>query len=78
MATFSKNEVYTATEVVRNFSSILTKVSKAEMKRAFIVKNNRFEAVLLNMDEYERLNEAVVLLEAIYTTKKVKKEEDGK
>lgn len=78
MATFSKNEVYTATEVVRNFSSILTKVSKAEMKRAFIVKNNRFEAVLLNMDEYERLNEAVVLLETIYTTKKVKKEEDGK
>ncbi|CUU86313.1 general stress protein 14 (GSP14) [Campylobacter hyointestinalis] len=78
MATFSKNEVYTATEVVRNFSSILTKVSKAEMKRAFIVKNNRFEAVLLNMDEYERLNEAVVLLEAIYTAKKVKKEEDGK
>ncbi|MFW5619420.1 MAG: prevent-host-death protein [Campylobacter hyointestinalis] len=78
MATFSKNEVYTATEVVRNFSSILTKVSNAEMKRAFIVKNNRFEAVLLNMDEYERLNEAVVLLEAIYTTKKVKKEEDGK
>ncbi|AII14902.1 putative toxin-antitoxin system, antitoxin component, Phd/YefM family [Campylobacter iguaniorum] len=70
MATFSKNEVYTATEVVRNFSTILNKVAKAEMKRAFIVKNNRFEAVLLNMDEYERLNEAVVLLEAIYTTRK--------
>lgn len=70
MATFSKNEVFTATQVVRNFSQILTKVSKAEMKRAFIVKNNHFEAVLLNMDEYERLSEAVVLLEAIYKRKK--------
>ncbi|ANE36043.1 putative toxin-antitoxin system, antitoxin component, Phd/YefM family [Campylobacter iguaniorum] len=76
MATFSKNEVYTATEVVRNFSTILNKVAKAEMKRAFIVKNNRFEAVLLNMDEYERLNEAVVLLEAIYTTRK-KEDQNG-
>lgn len=73
MATFSKNEVYTATEVVRNFSTILTKVAKADMKRAFIVKNNKFEAVLLNMDEYERLNEAVTLLEAIYKTQKMQK-----
>ena len=40
------------------------------MKRAFIVKNNRFEAVLLNMDEYERLSDAVALLEAIYNKKK--------
>ncbi len=77
MATFSKDEVFTATEVVRNFSQILTRVSSAEMKRAFIVKNNRFEAVLLNMDEYERLSEAVVLLEAFYDAKR-KKEEDGK
>ncbi len=77
MATFSINEVYTATEVVRNFSSILTKIAKAEMKRAFIVKNNRFEAVLLNMDEYERLNDAVVLLEAIYTTQKKERAENG-
>ncbi len=77
MATFSKNEVYTATEVVRNFSSILTKIAIAEMKRAFIVKNNRFEAVLLNMDEYERLNDAVVLLEAIYTTQKKERAENG-
>lgn len=77
VATFSKDEVFTATEVVRNFSQILTRVSSAEMKRAFIVKNNRFEAVLLNMDEYERLSEAVVLLEAFYDAKR-KKEEDGK
>lgn len=70
MATFSKNEVYTATQIVRNFSSILTKIAKSEMKRIVIVKNNRFEAVLLNIDEYERLSEAVALLETIYSTHK--------
>ncbi|MBR8462837.1 prevent-host-death protein [Campylobacter sp. faydin G-24] len=70
MTTFSKDEIYTATEVVRNFSAILGKISKAESKRAVIVKNNKFEAVLLNMSEYERLCEAVGVLEAIYTAKK--------
>ena len=70
MAKFSEDEIYTATQVVRNFSSILSDISQAKMKRAFIVKNNRFEAVLLNMDEYERLSDAVALLEAIYNKKK--------
>lgn len=70
MAKFSKDEIYTATQMVRNFSSILKDISQAKKKRAFIVKNNRFEAVMINMEEYERLSEAVTLLEAIYNRKK--------
>lgn len=72
MASFSQDEIFTATEVVRNFSNILTRVSKSQIKRAVIVKNNRFEAVILNMAEYERLNEAVSVLEAIYKAKRDK------
>nr|WP_314889414.1 type II toxin-antitoxin system Phd/YefM family antitoxin [uncultured Campylobacter sp.] len=75
MATFSKDEIITATEVVRNFSTILSKVGKAQMKRVVIVKNNKFEAVLLNMAEYERLCEAVEVLESIYSSRK--KAENG-
>ena len=70
MAKFSKDEIYTATQMVRNFSSILNDISQAKKKRAFIVNNNRFEAVMINMEEYERLSEAVTLLEAIYNRKK--------
>jgi PHD/YefM family antitoxin component YafN of YafNO toxin-antitoxin module len=70
MAKFSKDEIYTATQMVRNFSSILNDISQAKKKRAFIVKNNRFEAVMINMEEYERLSEAVTQLEAIYNRKK--------
>ena len=66
MATFSSDEIYTATEVVRNFSSILKKVKTKEKKRVFIVKNNKFEAVLLNMDEYEKLNDAFDILQKLY------------
>ena len=75
MATFSKDEIITATEVVRNFSTILSKVGKAQMKRVVIVKNNKFEAVLLNMAEYERLCGAVEVLESIYSSRK--KAENG-
>lgn len=70
MTAFSKDEIYTATEVVRNFSAVLGKISKAERKRAVIVKNNKFEAVLLNMAEYERLCEAVEILQGIYISNK--------
>ena len=75
MTTFSKDEIYTATDVVRNFSTVLKKVGKNEMKRVLIVKNNNFEAVLLNMAEYERLCEAVEVLQSIYSSRK--KAENG-
>lgn len=68
MASFSKDEIYTATEVVRNFSAILGKV--AQSKKIVILKNNKFEAVMLNFKEYERLSNAVELLESIYQNQK--------
>ena len=68
--TFSKDEIYTATQVVRSFSEVLSKVSTGENNRAFIVKNNKFEAVMLSMSEYERLNKAEELLKKIYEQRK--------
>jgi PHD/YefM family antitoxin component YafN of YafNO toxin-antitoxin module len=70
MAAYSQEEIFTATQMVRNFSAIVTEVSEGKRKRAVIVKNNRFEAVLLNMHEYERMQEAVEILEKIYAKTK--------
>ena len=69
MASFNKDEIFTATEVVRNFSSILNKVEQS--KKIVILKNNKFQAVMLNFKEYERLSNAVELLENIYKNQKV-------
>lgn len=75
--TFSKDEIYTATQVVRNFSEILNNVS-VQNNRAIIVKNNKFEAVMLSMGEYERLNKAEELLKKLYEQrKKEDKDENG-
>ena len=71
MLTFQKDEIYTATEVVRNFSPIMEKLKKSQTGKIVILKNNRFEAVMLSMTEYERLQNAIQLLENIYKNQKV-------
>ena len=73
--TYAKNEIMTATDMVRNFTSVLGSLSKGENKRVVIVKNNRFEAVMITVDEYEKMSEAVQILEKIYAS--TKKKSDG-
>ncbi len=70
MIAFTKEEVIAATDVVRNFSSELKSLTSGEKKKLVIVKNNRFEAVIVPIEEYERMCDAVEILEKIY--KKVK------
>ena len=66
--TFKKNEIYTATDVVRNFSTMLDKVDKEG--RVVILKNNKFQAVMLSIKEYEKLTNAMNLLELIHNKQK--------
>ncbi len=71
MLSFKQDEIYTATEVVRNFSPLIEKLKKSESGKMVILKNNKFEAVLLSMKEFERLQNAMQLLEHIYKNQKV-------
>ena len=70
MLSFKQDEIYTATEVVRNFSLIMEKLKKSESEKIVILKNNKFEAVMLSMKEFERLQNAMQLLENIYKNQK--------
>lgn len=72
--TFSQDEIMTATDMVRNFSAVLSSVSK-EKKRVVVLKNNRFEAVMIPVEMYEKMSEAVTILEKIYAS--TKKKSDG-
>ncbi|MFK5880802.1 MAG: type II toxin-antitoxin system prevent-host-death family antitoxin [Sulfurospirillum sp.] len=71
MISYTKDEIMTATDVVRNFSSVLKSVAKKEKEKIVIVKNNNFDAVMISVDRYEKLTEAMEILEKIY--KKTKK-----
>ncbi|MBV5279179.1 MAG: prevent-host-death protein [Campylobacteraceae bacterium] len=68
--TYAKNEIMSATDMVRNFSSALSSLTKGENKRIVIVKNNHFEAVMVTVEEYEKMSEAVTILEKIYASTK--------
>ncbi|MDR2635217.1 MAG: type II toxin-antitoxin system Phd/YefM family antitoxin [Campylobacteraceae bacterium] len=65
-AFYDKEEIFTATEAVRDFSSILKKVNSREIEHAVIVKNNRFKAVIVDFKEYEKLKNALDVLQKIY------------
>ena len=70
MLSFKQDEINSATEVVRNFSPIMEKLKKSENGKIVILKNNKFEAVMLSMKEFERLQNAMQLLENIYKNQK--------
>lgn len=65
MTSYSRNEIISASNIVRGFSSILTNVINKKQKRIAISKNNKLEAVLINIEEYEKLKEASDILEHI-------------
>lgn len=71
MISYTKDEIMTSTDVVRNFSSVLKSISRKEKEKVVIVKNNNFDAVMISVDRYEKLVGAMEILENIY--KKTKK-----
>jgi prevent-host-death family protein len=57
---------------VRNFSQALKTVATKEKEKIVIVKNNRLEGVLISVEEYEKMQNAVSILEKIYNKTKNK------
>jgi len=78
MITYSRDEIVSASEVARSFSSVLKELMQNTKKRFAIAKNNKIEAVVLSIDEYERLQEVYDLVEHMDIYKKVKERENSR
>jgi len=65
MVTYSREEIISASEMARGFSTVLKDIMNHTKERFAISKNNKLEAVVLPIDEYERLQEAYDLMEQI-------------
>ena len=78
MITYSREEILSASEVARSFSSVLKELMQHTKERFAVSKNNKIEAVVLSIDEYERLQEAYDLVEHMEIYKKVKDRESSK
>ena len=60
---YKKEEMLSASKVARSFGQVLADLSGKRRRRVAVVKNNHLEAILLPVEEYETMAEALDMLE---------------
>lgn len=62
---YKKDEIISASKVARTFGKVLTNLKAKQNRRVAVVKNNHLEAVILPIEDYEMMADALALLEHI-------------
>jgi PHD/YefM family antitoxin component YafN of YafNO toxin-antitoxin module len=60
---YKKDEILSASRVARSFGQVLADLSGKRRRRVAVVKNNHLEAILLPIEDYETMAEALAILE---------------
>ena len=60
MVAYNTNELFSATEVAKNFATITSKLYKNELKKIGILKNNKLDFILLKSEDFEKIIEKEV------------------
>jgi len=60
MVAYNTNELFSATEVAKNFATITSKLYKNELEKVGILKNNKLDFILLKSEEFEKIIEKEV------------------
>ena len=55
MVTFTRNEIVSSTQFVRQFATFLKRITESKQEKVAIIKNNEIQVVVIPIDEYERL-----------------------
>lgn len=78
MVAYTRDEIISATDLARNVAGTLSSIVKHTKEKVAISKNNKLEAVIIDIEEYERLKEAYELIEHIEIAKIVEARKDSK
>ena len=78
MTTYERSEIIASGKAVKKFGAILTDIKSGHLKKALISRNNVLEAVILPVEEYERLEESANVLEHISIAKIIARREKEK
>lgn len=62
---YKKEEMLSASKVARSFGQVLADLSSKHRRRVAVVKNNHLEAILISVEDYEAMAEALDMLEHI-------------
>lgn len=63
MMTFTKDELVSSTILARNFGEVLNKLKMNSLDKVAVIRNNHIEAVMLSIEEFEKLNEIIEQIE---------------
>ena len=75
---YKKDEILSATRVARSFGQVLADLSGKRRRRVVVVKNNHLEAILLPIEDYETMAEALAILEHLEIYRLVQKRKGKK
>lgn len=78
MVSYTREEIISASDIARGFSGVLKELMDQTKARFAVSKNNKLEAVVLPIEEYERLQEAYDMLEHIEIYNVVQERKDSK
>ena len=78
MVAYTRDEIISVTDLARNVSGTLNNVVKHVQDKIAISKNNKLEAVIIDIEEYERLKETYELMEHMEIAKIVEERKDSK
>lgn len=73
MHAYTKEELISSTEIVRNFSAILDSIKDHRRDKVAVMRKNKLEAVILSIDEYERIQGLADLIEQLQIFKTIEK-----
>ena len=65
MVAYTQQELVSATELSKQFGEYISKVKNGLLNKIGILKNNKLNAVILSVEEYERMSLAVMKLEEL-------------
>jgi len=63
MVSYTQNELASATEISKKFGEYISKIKDGLVDKIGVLKNNKLNAVILSVEEYEKMSEAMDLLE---------------
>ncbi|MFP4485395.1 MAG: type II toxin-antitoxin system Phd/YefM family antitoxin [Campylobacterales bacterium] len=78
MISYTRDEIISASDMARGFSRVLQDIANHTKEKFAISKNNKLIAVVLSIDEYEKLKADSEMLEDIEMYKLIKDRENSK
>ena len=78
MIAYTRTEIISATDMARSFASAFNSIVDQGLEKLAISKNNKLQAVLINIEEYERLKQAYDKLEHIEIAQQIEARKSSK